>query len=589
MFQKHSVSMICIEQWRGRLGGFAARLASSTWAVTARAKRRVAGVKVMTLHPLLVILAFAFFTKLIVDVPGTSQVPSPVVVQVVPGPPPLPLTPITGSVLDPGLAETLATSTARVQVLLLSGDVELNPGPGDITVLEVILHPDFEPKVRKSVVMVMEMFQAIVRKISKRDQTVFLEDVRFFTNLAQQEKKGCSWSQFCTKNAAVFSSRILVHGDGIPEPQHSLTHSLTQDSEPEVEFQLRKRHKTCNFKTLALINQGNMCFVNASLKFLSAVPELREFLVYSVPSEQVHDTIATVQEFARIYSSTKPQESALCLLHLVADRSGQRHLSSGRQEDADEFIRALLEVLGQELRENQGYQRVRALLRGQMSLQVKFKDSLPVGTCMKCKKFRPRYQEEEFLSLMLTVPITKQVLTVQNLLNNYLKDSEQNWISCPNCCRCKAKCTDVGPCKQWAVTQRTIKKAPTVVLVHLLRFAGGVNEPKVQTLVRAEPTVRLFDFMDYELEATLDHIGASLVSGHYVSKVRDGKAGGWQMHNDTAVTTIRSEAVTSRDNYFLMYRGKDGANAVATAMASTSVGPAIDKTEQVRPNKSLLY
>ena len=124
--------------------------------------------------------------------------------------------------MDPGLAETLATSTARVQVLLLSGDVELNPGPGDITVLEVILHPDFEPKVMKSVVMVMKMFQTIVRKISKRDQTVFLEDVRFFTKLAQREKKGCSWSQFCTKNAAVFSSRILVHGDSIPEPQHQV-------------------------------------------------------------------------------------------------------------------------------------------------------------------------------------------------------------------------------------------------------------------------------------------------------------------------------------------------------------------------------
>ena len=327
-----------------------------------------------------------------------------------------------------------------------------------------------------------------------------------------------------------------------------------------------------------------MCFVNASLKFLGAIPELREFMVYSVPSEQVNHTIATAQEFARIYSSTKPKESALCLLHLVADRSRQRHLSSGQQEDADEFIHALLEVLNQELRENRGYQRVRALLQGQMGLQVKFKDNLPVGTCMICKKFRPRYQQEEFLSLMLTVPITEQVLTVQSLLNNYFKDSDQHWISCPKCCKCKPKCTDVGPCKQLAVTERTIKEAPTVILVQFLRFAGGVAEPKVQTLVRAEPTLRLLDFMDYELEATLDHIGASLVSGHYVSKVRDGKAGRWQMHNDTAVTTIRSEAVTSRDNYFLMYRRKDGEAAVDTATPSTSVGPAICETEHVRPN-----
>mgnify|MGYP002629293857 CR=1 FL=1 len=357
-----------------------------------------------------------------------------------------------------------------------------------------------------------------------------------------------------------------------------------QDGGPEVELQSRKRHKTCNYRALGLINQGNMCFVNATLKFLGAVPELREFLADTVPSEPVHHAIATAQELARIYRSTKPQESALRLQHLVANRSGQGHLSSGRQEDADEFIRALLDVLDRELRENQGYQRVRVLLHGQMSLQVKFKDSLPVGTCMKCKEFRPRHQQEEFLSLMLTVPITKQVLTVQSLLSNYLKDNDQHWISCPDCCRCETKCTDVGPCKQRAVTQRIVKKAPTVVLVHLLRFARGVAAPKVQTVVRAEPTVRLLDFMDYELEATLDHIGASLVSGHYVSKVRDGKGGGWQMHNDTAVTTIRPEAVTSRDNYFLMYRRKDRASAGDAATTSTSVGPAVDVTEQVRPD-----
>ena len=119
---------------------------------------------------------------------------------------------------------------------------------------------------------------------------------------------------------------------------------------------------------------------------------------------------------------------------------------------------------------------------------------------------------------------------MQSLLRDYLKDSDHHWISCPNCCQCKTKSTNVGPRKQRAVTQRIVKKAPTILLVHLLRFAHGIAAPKVQTLVRAEPTVRLLDFMDYKLEATLDHIGATLVSGHYVSKVRDGKGGGWQMH-----------------------------------------------------------
>ena len=88
LFQKLSVNMISIEQWRGRVGCFAGRMASSTWAVSARARRRVPGLKVIILHPLLAMVALAFFAKLMVEVPGTSQVPSPVVVEVSPGPPP---------------------------------------------------------------------------------------------------------------------------------------------------------------------------------------------------------------------------------------------------------------------------------------------------------------------------------------------------------------------------------------------------------------------------------------------------------------------------------------------------------------------
>ena len=125
--------MISIEQWRGRVGGFVGRLARP-------GRRRVAGLKVMNLHPLVVILACAFFAKLMVEVPGTSQVPGPVVVQVAPGPPTLLLTPMSGTILDPGLAETLATSTVRVQVVHLARDEELDPGPVPVSNILLALH-----------------------------------------------------------------------------------------------------------------------------------------------------------------------------------------------------------------------------------------------------------------------------------------------------------------------------------------------------------------------------------------------------------------------------------------------------------------
>ena len=133
LFQKQPVEMISIEQWRGRVGGFAGRLASSTWAVSARARRRVPGLSVMTVHPLLVMVALAFFAKLQVEVPGTSQVPGPMVAEMAPGQPPLLLTPMSGTVLDPGLGETMVTSTTKVKVLYLAREEELDPGPEPVS------------------------------------------------------------------------------------------------------------------------------------------------------------------------------------------------------------------------------------------------------------------------------------------------------------------------------------------------------------------------------------------------------------------------------------------------------------------------
>ena len=330
------------------------------------------------------------------------------------------------------------------------------------------------------------------------------------------------------------------------------------------EGQSKKRQNNGDSVHLRLQNKSgrNLCFPNSTVQFMGAVPEFKKFLINTVAIQPRQEAFATAQELARIYRSGAPEESTEQLLQLVSQRSG-KDLASGRQEDADEFLRALLSVLNQELANTNEYQEICATFWGKIGLTTRFEDTLPVGNCSKCSKYRPILQEEEFLALMLTVPYSAIPTNLSTLMSAFFR-GEPFWRSCPECCKCLIPCHETGLCRQRARCQRSIRTAPNTLCIQLTRFAGGPNALKVQTLVKAEHNLQLLGFINYELVATLDHIGRTMRNGHYISKVRD-TGGSWKLYDDTSVSTISNWGVVTKNNYFLMYRKKSSSNTGETS------------------------
>ena len=357
-----------------------------------------------------------------------------------------------------------------------------------------------------------------------------------------------------------------------PEEQEKVIDEIQKDLFINISFspagceesRPKKQQKTSNSVYLRLLNQNglNLCFTNSSVQFIGAVPELKKFLMNTMAIEPRQEAFATAQELARIFRSHAPEESTAQLRQLVSQRSGI-DLASGRQEDVDEFLRALLSVLNEELADSDEYQKIRSTFWGKISFTTRFENTLPLGNCSRCSEYRPVSQEEEFLALMLTVPYSASPINLSTQLSAFFRGNTF-WRSCPECCKCTIPCHENGPCRQLARCQRSIRTAPNTLCIQLTRFAGGRNAPKVQTLVRADPDLQLLGFINYELVATLDHRGRTIQNGHYVSKVRDTE-GSWKLYNDTVVSTISDLGVVSSDNYFLMYRKKSGSNIGETS------------------------
>ena len=290
---------------------------------------------------------------------------------------------------------------------------------------------------------------------------------------------------------------------------------------------------------------------------MGAVPELRNFLMTKVPIEPLQKAIATVQELARIFKSNAAEESTELFRQLVSQRSGM-DLASGRQEDVDEFLRASLSVINEELADNNEYQEIRSTFWGKISFTTRFENTLPVGNCPKCPEYQPETREEDFFALMLTVPCSESPINLSTQLSAFFRGNIF-WRSCPDCCKCQPPCHETGPCKQMARRQLSILTAPNTLCIQLTRFGRGRDALKVQTVVEAPHNLQLMEFIDYDLVATMDHKGSTIQSGHYVSKVRD-LDGSWKLYDDTRVSTISHLGVVSKDNYFLMYRRKSSSN-----------------------------
>ena len=167
------------------------------------------------------------------------------------------------------------------------------------------------------------------------------------------------------------------------------------------------------------------------------------------------------------------------LFSLVADKSNKDYLNQGRQEDAEEFLTALIDVLEKELKHITKFETMFNKIHGMEKKERKFMDN-PIGWCVKCKSY-PRVSEERFLTLQLAVPSCAQV-QLESLLNSYFYEDEMT-LSCSNgCCQCEGKCRHRGVCNHPVETFTSLSHSPDFLMIQLKRFAYDTTGTKVTDL-----------------------------------------------------------------------------------------------------------
>mgnify|MGYP002142120631 CR=1 FL=1 len=331
-----------------------------------------------------------------------------------------------------------------------------------------------------------------------------------------------------------------------------------------------------------LSNLGNTCFLNSVLQSLLYTTPLAEYLRarehskrcsadvkagdfcgFCVLERQFHQHLDAIKSHAS--NSVRPHE-------LVARiKSIAKHFRPGRQEDAHEFLRYLLESLQ------------KACLRGcQDDMDGRSRETTVLHRifggylqstviCATCKHASRTF--DPFLDLSLEV---KQCDSIDAALKLFV---QPEILTRGNRYRCEAchRLTD-------AQKQFTVYKAPEILTIQLKRFHVNpfTGQPgKIGRPVSFPATLDFGPVMSagrerpqYSLYAVIVHEGGSCNSGHYHAFVKN-SSGIWYSMNDCSVHQVSLASVLQQRAYILFYQRDH--SAVDGAPATPIAAPPLEK------------
>ena len=166
---------------------------------------------------------------------------------------------------------------------------------------------------------------------------------------------------------------------------------------------------------LGLLNIGNTCFLNAVLQCLSYTPPLTDFLMdkpHQGKCQNPHCTLCMMGAHVnRAFSTTTPFKPSTIVNNL---KKIAKHLKIGRQEDAHEFLRFLVEGLHRSCsnKKNATSSKIYDIFQGKLQSQIK---------CLSCKT--PSNTIDPWLDISLEIRKCKSVdqalhrFTAPELLN----------------------------------------------------------------------------------------------------------------------------------------------------------------------------
>ncbi|KAH8045316.1 ubiquitinyl hydrolase [Aureococcus anophagefferens] len=286
-----------------------------------------------------------------------------------------------------------------------------------------------------------------------------------------------------------------------------------------------------------LVNLGNTCFLNATIQCLAHAPGVAQTL----GDESLHA------------QAQKPDVAVA-----LRDALG----GPGRQEDAHEFLLALLDAVEPPLSSTANP--VRAVFGGRTSSTLR---------CPECDY--ESATEEPFLDLSLepkpTLARALDAFTAPEELEN------DEW-----CCRCCGE--RVRPTKRLGVAA-----APKALVVHLNRYDGRGG--KIEEHVAFEPRLELETTdggaASYGLVGVLVHRGQSTRCGHYTAFCRT-RSGAWSCFDDAAVRTCTFAEVLRQEAYMLFY-ARDARPSLGGPDLMMSLEQALRQEHKVGPTMAKTF
>lgn len=219
-----------------------------------------------------------------------------------------------------------------------------------------------------------------------------------------------------------------------------------------------------------------------------------------------------------------------------------------QQEDAHEFLRALLGTL---------------VMHGHNKKMSSLFDGLleSAVTCQTC--FHSSLTRDRYMDLSLDI-CGKDTLTLPNALAEFTKTEFLDSENLVHCQKCAAK--------RQVTKGLRLATAPSILVCHLKRFAFDAYGRMIRLHKHVEFPMHLEigDYMSrvnkstpppYELVGVVVHQGVTCDSGHYLAYVKCHED--WYKCNDSEVTKVDVDTVLNQRAYILIYevagmRDKDG-------------------------------